>query len=191
VTDDLKIRRATGTDAELLADLGARTFAETFGPDNTPEDIAAHISATFTPAVMSAELADPRNVVLIAEIDGTACGYAKLRWHDAHEGVGGERPAQLSRIYVDSAWHGRSVGPALMQRCIDEAMAAGADVLWLGVWERNDRARAFYARSGFEKVAEHDFMLGSDRQTDWVMALRLSRPAVDGIAGNSDNLSRD
>jgi hypothetical protein len=44
---DLTIRRANRADAGLLAELGARTFAETFATDNSPEDIAAYIAASF------------------------------------------------------------------------------------------------------------------------------------------------
>ena len=43
-------------------------------------------------------------------------------------------------------------------------------MLWLGVWQENPRAIAFYQRSGFNIVAEQTFMLGSDRQMDFVMA---------------------
>jgi len=170
VASDVTIRPATAADAEMLAEFGARTFEQAFGPDNTPADMAAHIASTFTSEIMATELANESNLFLVAEIDAVAAGYAKLRSNDPHTGVSGERPAQLSRIYVDRAWLGRGIGPALMQRCLDEARAGGADVIWLGVWERNERAIAFYEKWGFTKVGEHEFVVGSDPQTDWVMA---------------------
>jgi hypothetical protein len=56
---------------------------------------------------------------------------------------------------------------------MDESMNAardlGAKYLWLGVWERNARARAFYKKSGFAEIGEQHFQLGSDRQRDLVM----------------------
>ena len=168
----VEIRRADPADAELLATIGARTFEETFGPDNTPEDMAAYVTANFTPAKLAGELADAATCFLIAEVDGVTAGYATLRW-GGDDGVIGAKPIELRRIYAGREWHGRGVGVALMHRCLDEAAEMGADVLWLGVWERNERAIAFYLKSGFVKVGEHDFVLGSDRQTDWVMARRL------------------
>jgi ribosomal protein S18 acetylase RimI-like enzyme len=57
-----------------------------------------------------------------------------------------------------------------MDRVLEESRATGGDVLWLGVWERNPRAIAFYLRKGFERVGEHRFLLGSDLQLDWLMA---------------------
>ncbi len=169
----VQIRVADESDSNLLARLGAITFQETFAAENTPEDMAAYLAANFTPEKLSEELADPANRFLLAKIDGSEAGYAKLRAGEALPEVGSARPVELSRIYVARTWLRRGVGQALMQRCIDEALSDGADVLWLGVWERNERAKTFYLRWGFEKVGEHDFMLGSDHQRDWVMARRL------------------
>ena len=46
----------------------------------------------------------------------------------------------------------------------------GPRTLWLGVWERNPRAIAFYTKCGFVDVGEHAFVFGTDEQTDRVMA---------------------
>jgi ribosomal protein S18 acetylase RimI-like enzyme len=43
------------------------------------------------------------------------------------------------------------------------------NVVWLGVWEKNDRAIRFYEKWGFEKFGETDFLLGDDLQQDWLM----------------------
>jgi ribosomal protein S18 acetylase RimI-like enzyme len=77
------------------------------------------------------------------------------------------------RFYVDRPWFGRGVAPALMAACAAEARRRGGDVLWLGVWERNARAIAFYEKCGFRRVGIQPFQLGSDRQTDYVMARPL------------------
>jgi ribosomal protein S18 acetylase RimI-like enzyme len=191
MNSSVAIRRADVADAQLLADLGARTFVETFGPDNTAEDMAAHVATTFAPGIIDGELRSSQNLYLIAMVDGEAAGYAKLRWNDVHEGVAGERPAQLTRIYVDSTWQGRGVGPQLMDRCLEEARNHGADVIWLGVWERNPRAINFYEKWGFTKVSEHEFVLGADPQLDWVMARPVEPRVVDGFGRNSDNGSRN
>ena len=163
------IRVGVTSDAEALAELAAQTFAETFGPDNTADDLAAYLAANFKVESFIEELADPACRYLIAEIVADMVGYAKLRWGDPPAYVRGTRPAELARIYVSADWLGRGVGQALMQRCIDDARESGSQSIWLGVWERNSRAQAFYLRWGFRKVGEHIFVLGSDPQTDWVM----------------------
>jgi diamine N-acetyltransferase len=167
---EVTIRLAGVGYADSLAGLAARTFEDTFGPDNHPADTAAYLAANFTPARIGAELADELNRYLIAEVERRPAGYAKLRWSDAPPEVIAKRALSLTRIYVAQEWLGHGVGAALMQRCLDEARSMGADMLWLGVWERNARAIAFYEKWQFVKVGEQDFVLGSDRQTDWVMA---------------------
>lgn len=163
------LRRANSDDANLLADLGARTFLETFAADNTSEDMAAYLAANFNTAQQTAELADPAATFLIAEVEGVAAGYAKLRAGEPAEGIEGSRPIELVRLYASREWLGRGVGGALMQACLDEARRAGHETIWLGVWERNARAQAFYRKWNFRAVGEHEFQLGSDSQRDILM----------------------
>ena len=163
------IRRATEADASLLAELGARTFAETFADQNTPEDMAAYLAQSFGPELQQAELADPLNRFLIIENDGVAIGYAHLRAGEPPACISGPKPIELSRLYVSSALQGSGVGARLMEACLTEARQAGYQTMWLGVWKQNIRAQAFYERWNFTVVGEHVFQLGADRQMDWLM----------------------
>lgn len=170
---DLTLRIATPADAALLAELGERTFRETFAADNRPEDMAAYLASHYSPALQERELREPHRFFLIAEVGGAPAGFALLEEVKPEPGVPGGRPLHVARLYVDKPFHGAGVGAALMQRCLDEARARGHDVLWLGVWERNFRARAFYARWGFTEVGETMFPLGGDIQRDLVLAISL------------------
>jgi ribosomal protein S18 acetylase RimI-like enzyme len=163
------IRRATLVDASLLADLGARTFSDTFAVDNTPEDMAAYLSSSFSPALQAEELSDPNTTLLIAEIDGIAAGYAKMQLSVAPPCITSPKSVELSRLYVSNELKGRGLGAALMEACIREASKAGYKTMWLGVWEHNERAQQFYKRWGFQVVGEHNFLLGADEQRDLVM----------------------
>jgi GNAT superfamily N-acetyltransferase len=163
------IRRARIEDANLLVELGAQTFAETFSEENAPENMAAYLAASFNLETLTAELTDPLSIFFIAEVDGRAAGYAKLHSGTALDGVEGQQPIELVRLYVSRTWLGRGVGQALMQRCIDEARGNGFQTIWLGVWERNSRALAFYRKWNFREVGEHIFQLGSDPQRDILM----------------------
>lgn len=166
-------RRANSDDANLLAELGARTFRETFAADNTREDMAAYLASSFNLAQQTAELAHPASTFMIAEVDGVAAGYAKLLAGEPAEGIEGAKPIELVRLYVLREWLGRGVGEALMRACLDEARKAGYETLWLGVWERNERAKAFYRKWDFRAVGEHMFQLGSDPQRDILMERSL------------------
>ncbi|HZE70249.1 MAG TPA: GNAT family N-acetyltransferase [Pyrinomonadaceae bacterium] len=165
-----QIRRANVNDAGLLAELGAQTFSDTFAANNNPEDMTAYLAASFDPAKQTEELLDPLTFYLIAEIQNEAVGYAQLHSGGAPECVTGAKPVELVRFYVTAPWQGRGVSAALMQACIDQAQQAGHQTLWLGVWEHNRRAQAFYRKWTFQEVGQHLFQLGSDEQTDLVMS---------------------
>jgi len=172
---NLRIRAALAADAELLAELGARTFSETFAADNTADNLAEYLAQSFAPELQVAELAEPNSVFLIAEVVGVAVGYARLKTAAPPECIKGEKPIELVRLYVAEAWLGQGVGAALMQACISEAEQRGYRTLWLGVWEQNNRARAFYQKWNFRDVGQHIFQLGADAQTDRL----LERPLGD------------
>ncbi len=173
------VRPATLADAAALSRVAADTFRETFAHENAPEDMARYVAAAFTPQRQAAEIADPAGIVLVAESrDGDAAdarlvGYAHLVSGPAPAAVQGPAPLELRRLYVARARHGQGVAQALMDAALDAARARGARTLWLGVWERNPRAVAFYARYGFVRVGEHTFLLGDDAQTDWLLARPL------------------
>ena len=167
------IRHATPEDAAILADLGARTFRETFEPHTSGPDLEAFLAATYGEAIQRAELADPSRPARILEVDGAPVGFLQLRLGHREPGVPGERPVELQRIYVLRAAQGGGRGAALMAEALEMARAWGADTLWLGVWENNHKALAFYARSGFREVGEHIFTIGDQVDRDLILARDL------------------
>ena len=170
----LIIRLATPADAAALAGFGARTFRETFEPDNRAEDVAAYVDVTYSVARQEAEIADSRRTTLMAESFSDLVAFAQTREGDAPDEVSGPAPIELLRFYVDRAWHGRGVAHSLMAAVFAAARARGAQTLWLGVWEHNARAIAFYHKHGFEDVGSHEFVLGTDHQIDRLMARPLT-----------------
>ena len=167
---DVRMRHASAADAETLAQLGARTFRETFGSQNTPENMASYLAKAFDVQVVAREIADPSVTYLIGEIDHNPAAYAMVRSVPAPTSVTGPSPLELARFYVDRPWHGVGIANALMKACEDEARRRGARTLWLGVWEKNPRAIRFYEKCGFRDVGSQTFMVGDDPQNDRVMS---------------------
>jgi diamine N-acetyltransferase len=163
------VRHATAADVALLTELGARTFSETFSPDNSKEDMTAYLAEAFNSDQQRSEVTDPLATFLIADIGGTPAGYAMLRIGAPPDQSRGGRFIELVRLYVDREWHGRGIGERLMQACLEEAERRRFRTLWLGVWEHNGRARAFYRKWQFEEFGEHVFQLGGDPQNDILM----------------------
>jgi ribosomal protein S18 acetylase RimI-like enzyme len=165
------IRTATLADAETLARLAERTFRDAFAADNQPDDMDAYCASAFAPDVMRGYLADASiSTIVTAGDDGALVAYAQLRDAASDDVAPMEKPLELWRFYVDQVHHGRGVAQRMMAAVIDVARARGAETLWLGVWEHNARAQAFYRKFGFVVVGTHTFVLGSDVQTDRVMA---------------------
>lgn len=174
----LRFRRGQAADAEALARFAARTFAETFGPDNRPEDIAAHLADSYGPAQQSRELADPDYITLLGEGSDGIAGYAQLRRGQPPACVDTDAPVELYRFYVDRPWQGTGLAQRLMEAVHAAADAWGGRSIWLCVWERNPRAIAFYVKSGYRDVGAADFYVGPDRQTDRVLVTSTRTLAV-------------
>lgn len=164
------IRRAHPGDTAALSALAERTFRDTFAAYNAPEDMDTHCRSNYTPRIFADEIAAPHIVTLVAEHAGNLTAYAQLRWTEAPACVTGVRPAEIGRLYVDVPWHGHGIAQALTARMVDDAIAGGADRLWLGVWESNHRALAYYRKIGFVPVGRHVFMVGPDPQNDLLLA---------------------
>ncbi|HJT98951.1 MAG TPA: GNAT family N-acetyltransferase [Rhodanobacteraceae bacterium] len=170
----ITIRRGGAADAAALAVFASRTFVDTFGPHNTPEDLRSHLASAFGVEQQTRELVDPDTVTLLAEAGGALLAYAQLRRKALPACVTQERPVELHRFYVDRRAHGRGVAQRLMATVRETAASHfGAKHLWLGVWEHNPRAIAFYAKCGFADVGSHDFFVGADRQRDRILVLSL------------------
>ena len=168
-----KIRRAKPADSAALAALAERTFRDAFAAQNTAEDMTRHCAASFSAEIQAREIRDPSLATLLSDEEGQLVGYAQLSWGVAPPQVAGARPAEIRRLYVDRRWHGRGVAQALMTEVFSLARRAASDRVWLGVWEHNPRAIAFYRKCGFEQVGEHRFRLGTDLQRDVVMVAPL------------------
>lgn len=167
------VRPARKTDAPALASLATATFRETFADSNTPEDMAAYLEANFSEPIQSAEITNPANACFVAASGESLIGYCLLREIEPEACVADREAIELQRLYILRAWHGKGVARALLENAFTEARRRGARTLWLGVWEHNHRALAFYAKHGFTRVGEHDFVLGSDVQTDLILTRSL------------------
>lgn len=175
MTRVFQLRDAGDDDAVRLAEFGASTFYESFAADNTPEDMRRHLESAFSPQKQLQEIRSPGiDTLIVADESGHWAGFAQLRAGKVSEGVPRQGSIELWRFYVDKAWHGQGIAAQLMEGAKQRARRRGASSLWLGVWERNARAQAFYRKHGFDPVGRQVFVVGSDPQTDDVLLCRLA-----------------
>jgi ribosomal protein S18 acetylase RimI-like enzyme len=176
----IRIRRAREDDALALSVLAEATFRAAFTESNTAADMQLHCAANYGQALQLAEIRDSSRETWVAELGSRLVAYVQLRLDAASPVISGERPVEIQRFYVDASHHGAGLAHRLMAHVLARADAAGYAVLWLGVWERNVRALAFYKKWGFEVVGEYTFKVGDDPQRDL-----LIRRDVQPIAGDT------
>ncbi len=166
---EIIIKYATSSDAENIAVLSRKTFYETFTAFNTKEDMDKFMNESFSVQALMNEVSAVENIFLAAFMEEELVGYAKLTESKNPPELEGMNAIEIGRIYAAQKTIGRGVGKALMEQCIQLATEKNKQLIWLGVWEHNQRAISFYNKFGFEKFGEHDFILGNDVQTDWLM----------------------
>lgn len=172
------IRRAVHDDAKALRAFACDSFVATYAEFNTPKDLSGYIEQHFTLKKTEARLAEPTMTTLLAELDGNVVGYTQFQPNACPVDVAGDWPAEMERLYVDANMQGRGVAQQLLDAVQRELAAGGATDLWLGVWQQNPRAIAFYEKSGFRRVGTTEFLFGSSRQTDWVMLREVESMAA-------------
>lgn len=162
------------SDADALLGLSLSTFLDFFGPPvNEQKNIDAYTSVAFTPEKVLSELNNPDSQFYFAKDGDETAGYIKLNFNSAQNEFKDPNAVEVERIYVARVHHKKQIGSQLISFAIDIAVDKKLDYIWLGVWEYNHRAIAFYERNGFNLIGRHDFVLGDDVQTDLLMKKML------------------
>ncbi|HEX4849654.1 MAG TPA: GNAT family N-acetyltransferase [Puia sp.] len=170
---NIRVVIAGKSDAALIADMSRKTFYESFADQNKPENMAKFMDLVFTREKLIEEVGQPDSIFLLAYLGDLPCGYARLRDGERLPGLGDGQAIEIARIYAVKEVIGKGIGSALMEKCLQMAKAKSAATIWLGVWEKNERAISFYSKWGFEKFGSHIFMVGDDPQTDLLMKKKL------------------
>lgn len=167
----LTLRPALPADAAALAQLGRDSFEAKFGHMYRPEDSAAFLAEQHSTEVVAAQIAHPKYRVMLAERDSVLAGYCKLvlacGWP---EHARGGRAIELKQLYTAPGATGGGIGAALMDWALAEARREGADEIQLSVYSGNEGAQRFYHRYGFAKAADIHFMVGEQRDEEFLFA---------------------
>ncbi len=171
---ELTLRLVNANDLTLLRDVAEETFVDTFASQNEPDNIASYTSKTFSLEQVASELSNMHSEFYFMETRSGIAGYLKLNQELAQTERDLENAIEVERIYVRREHQGTGVGKALMLKAIQLARKKSADWLWLGVWDQNEKAIAFYEKAGFVEFGHHDFFLGNEKQRDLMMRLCLN-----------------
>ena len=165
---EIKIRRIELKDAALLSELSKKTFYDTFTGTCMEEDMQQFLQEYFDIEVVKKELADENDLYFFIEVDNVPAGYLRLMEDYRNFDLMKQWKAlELKRIYVDKAYQGKGLAQILMAFAENFARENNYEVLWLGVWEHNNRAKRFYEKMGFTDSGHmHDFPIGNTPQRD-------------------------
>jgi len=167
------IRKAGVEDLDVLLPLIKTTFFVAFEHQNNPEDFKAYTDKAFAPERVLSELQNPHSEFFFAMYDNEHVGYLKLNCGTAQSDVKDQESLEVERLYVLKEHQSKQVGKLLMDFAEERAKVKHLKYIWLGVWEHNTRAQSFYQRNGFEKFGSHEFIVGTDVQTDFLMRKML------------------
>lgn len=167
----MNLRAATLADAAALAALGESSFVAKFGHLYSPQDLATFLAGSHSAAKVAGEIADPAMRIMLAEDGDRLLGYCKLvmacSWP---EHARGKTVIELKQLYTAAEATGQGIGTRLMDWALEEARAAGADEIQLSVYSDNPGAQKFYARHGFTRQADIHFMVGAQRDEEFLFA---------------------
>lgn len=163
------ITKVQAEDAALLRSFAERTFRIAYEAINDPHDFNDYCKKAFSPEQVEAELAHPHSEFWFAYLETELVAYIKLNFDKHPVELNSEKSVHVERIYVDPAFQGRKIGEKMLDFALEQAKNAGAEWLWLGVWQANPSAVRFYERCGFQIFGTEIFVIGADEQIDWLM----------------------
>ncbi|MBB6694850.1 GNAT family N-acetyltransferase [Cohnella xylanilytica] len=169
----IRIRKAVLEDRGLLQEVGIETYYDTFKDDNSPDNMTAYLDKAFDLKQLEKELANPSSEFYWIYSDEEPAGYLKVNVDDAQTEAMGADSLEVERLYIRRKFHKQGLGKHLMNKAIEIATERGKAKVWLGVWENNENALAFYTKLGFVRTGAHSFYMGDDEQLDWIMTKTL------------------
>ncbi|WP_147803943.1 GNAT family N-acetyltransferase [Alkalicoccus halolimnae] len=170
----ITIKDYAAEDLDKLEAISRETFDETFREQNKPEHMQAYMNQAFNREKLEKETRDSGSRFYFIESDGETAGYLKINKDGAQTEEMGEASLEIERIYIKKAYQQYGLGKNLLQLAIDKARENSKKKVWLGVWEKNERAIAFYRKRGFIETGAHAFYMGDEEQTDLIMVKTLT-----------------
>ncbi len=171
---DVKIVQVQLEDNKQLLDIGYKTFYDAFGPPvNTEENIQSYLQKKFTLHQINKELQNKNSQFFFVKLKSQIAGYIKLNVGDAQTELVHANGLEIERIYVVKEHQGKKIGQILFEKALEVANDLNMDFIWLGVWDQNPGAIKFYERNGFKIFDKHQFVLGTEIQTDIMMKLTV------------------
>jgi len=171
--DNFEITKVNSNEITSLQKVGRQTFFETFSQTNTEENMQKYLEESFSSDKLLEELNNPDSKFYFAKYNDEIVGYLKLNLGHSQTELNDNESLEIERIYVLKDFQGKKIGQKLYEKAVEVAKQNKVKYIWLGVWEKNQKAIDFYEKNGFVPFDKHIFVLGDDEQTDIMMKMEL------------------
>ncbi|MDF2536864.1 MAG: family acetyltransferase [Bacillales bacterium] len=169
----INLKKCSLEDSNKLQEISCETFIETFMDQNSPENINAYLERAYNLKQLENELSNISSEFFFVYFNHEVAGYLKVNINDAQSEEMGEESLEIERIYIKNEFQKLGLGKLLFNKAMEIAMDLSKKKIWLGVWERNENAIAFYNKMGFVQTGAHSFYMGDEEQTDFIMIKML------------------
>jgi diamine N-acetyltransferase len=166
-------KKCTLEDSSKLQEISYETFNETFNDQNSPENMIAYLERAFNLNQLEKELSIISSQFFFVYFNNEVAGYLKINTKDAQSEEMGEESLEIERIYIKNKFQKHGLGKYLLNKALEIAMELNKTKIWLGVWEKNENAIAFYKKMGFVQTGVHSFYMGDEEQIDFIMTKTL------------------
>ncbi|MEI1422810.1 GNAT family N-acetyltransferase [Bacillus cabrialesii] len=169
----INIKKCSLEDLKILQEISVETFNDTFKDQNSPENMKAYLESAFNTKQLEKELSTMSSQFFFVYIHHEVAGYVKVNTDDAQSEEMGDESLEIERIYIKNKFQKHGLGKHLLNKALDVALECNKKKIWLGVWEKNENAIAFYKKMGFVQTGAHSFYMGDEEQTDFIMTKTL------------------
>ncbi|MEH7381108.1 GNAT family N-acetyltransferase [Bacillus sp. JJ1533] len=169
----ISIKNCSLDDLQILQEISIETFNDTFKEQNSPENMKTYLEKVFTSRQLEKELSSPSSKFFLVYFNNEAAGYLKVNINETQSEKMGNDSLEIERIYIKNKFQKHGLGKVLLDKATETAMELNKKKIWLGVWERNENAIAFYKKMGFVQNGAHSFYMGDEEQTDFIMIKTL------------------
>jgi len=170
---NIQLLPCTTENLDALQTICRDTFYETFHDQNNEESMTVYLNTAFSSEKLTAELENKQSLFKLLYVDEELAGYLKINTDEAQSELLGPDTLEVERIYILSRFQKLGLGKVLMDEAIKLANEKNKNKIWLGVWEKNLNAIAFYEKAGFKKTGSHSFFMGEEEQNDFIMTKHL------------------
>ncbi|WP_047152504.1 GNAT family N-acetyltransferase [Aneurinibacillus tyrosinisolvens] len=170
----INIKKCTLEDSRKLQEISYETFNETFKHQNSPENMNAYLERAFNLTQLEKELSNISSQFFFVYFNNEVAGYLRVNSNDAQSEEMGDESLEIERIYIKNKFQKQGLGKYLLNKAMEIAMERNKKKIWLGVWEKNENAIAFYKKMGFVQTGAHSFYMGDEEQMDFIMTYSIS-----------------